>query len=159
MKSAGFSLVELVTVMVVVGVIAAIAVPYLSSSQQVYGDLGFYNDTRAILRYAQKSAVANRRVVCVTFTATSVTLNFASAFGTDVCNTPLPDPVNANPYTANTGSGAVFAPVPADFNFNPGGQPVNPGTGVPGVLAPTQTISFSAGVQNIVVNADTGYVQ
>lgn len=145
--------------MVVIGVVSAVAVPYLSSGNQVYRDLGFYNDTRTILRYAQKSAIANRRIVCVAFTDVSVTLTFASASGAAACDTPLPDPVNANPYTANSGSGAVFAPVPAGFNFSPSGQPIVPGTGLPGTLAPTQTISFSGGVQNITVNADTGYVQ
>ena len=84
--SAGFSLVELVTILVVLGILAAVAVPQLSGTKRTYDDLAFYNGTKGILRYAQKSAIAKRRMVCVGFTATTVNLTLASAPGSAVCD-------------------------------------------------------------------------
>lgn len=154
----GFSLVELITVLVVVGVLAAVAVPRLSDTQ-VYDQLGLYNNTRAILRYAQKSAVATRRVVCVTFTlagtAPSVTLTIAPTAGTFICGANnLSGPGGENPYTITAASSATYSPLPTNFNFDALGRPVDN----TGSLLPTQTITVAGGASAIVVEADTGYV-
>lgn len=142
----GFSLVELVTIIVVAGIIVAVAVPQLSGTKQTYDDLGFYDATKAILRYAQKSAVAKRRTVCVAFTATSISVTFATAPLAAVCNANLIGPAGENPYTVNAVS-STFAPVPNNFTFNSLGQ-----------ASAGQVISI-VNATNITVNADTGYVQ
>ena len=147
-RTSGFSLVELVTVMVVLGVLAAVAVPHLSGTRQTFDDLGFYDSTKAILRYAQKTAIAKRRVVCVAFTATTVTLTFASAAGSAVCDANVTGPGGENPYTITAGSATTFAPIPANATFNSLGQP-NAG----------QVITIAGGIAPITVNTDTGYVQ
>jgi len=145
---AGFSLVELVTVIVLLGILAAVVAPRLAGSQQGYDNLGFYNNTKAILRYAQKSAIAERRTVCVGFTATSVTLTFALAPGAAACNANLIGPAGENPYIVNAAGPTTFAPAPTNFTFNTLGQP-----------SLGQVITIAGGVANITVNTDTGYVQ
>jgi MSHA pilin protein MshC len=145
--SSGFSLVELITIIIVLGILAAVAVPHLSGTKQTYDDLGFYDGTKASLRYAQKSAIAKRRTVCVGFTATSVILTFASAPGAAVCDANLIGPAGENPYTI-TAASSTYAPAPTNFTFNTVGQP-----------SVGQVIAIAGGVTNITVNTDTGYVQ
>lgn len=146
--SAGFSLVELVTILVVLGILAAVAVPQLSGTKHTYDDLAFYNGTKGILRYAQKSAIAKRRMVCVGFSATTVSLTLASAPGSAVCDANVIGPGGENPYVITAPSSTLFAPAPVDFTFNALGQP---STG--------QVITIAGGVTAVTVNADTGYVQ
>jgi MSHA pilin protein MshC len=149
-RVAGFSLIELITVIVLLGILAAVAGPQLIGTQQVYDDLGFYNNTQSILRYAQKSAVAKRRVVCVAFTGTTVTLTFssASAYAPAACDTNLVGPGGENPFSITASSATAFAPVPANFTFDALGRP-----------SVGQVINIAGGVSAITVETDTGYVR
>ena len=133
--------------LVIVGILAAVAVPRLTGVR-VFDELGFLNETQAILRYAQKTAIASRRTVCVAFTATTATLTIASAAGVSTCDTGLAGPSGEAPPHAATArnSGAAYFPVPANFSFNALGQPS---------LAQTITIT---GVGAVTVEAETGYV-
>jgi len=76
--AAGFTTVELVMVIVVLGILAVFALPNLSGSS-TYRAAAFQDEVAAALRYAQKTAVSHRRLVCATFTTTTVTLTIAAA--------------------------------------------------------------------------------
>lgn len=87
MRSAhGFTLVELVTIMVILGVLAVVAIPRLGGNE--YRAQEFADKTISALRYAQKSAVSHRRTVCVSFTSTSLSLAMDINDGNG-CVTPL----------------------------------------------------------------------
>ena len=77
-RGRGFTLVELIAVMVVVGILAVAALPRFFD-RNVFEARGFLDETRALLRYAQKTAVSQRRTVCVAFAAGGEILAHARA--------------------------------------------------------------------------------
>jgi MSHA pilin protein MshC len=64
-RAGGFTLTELVTVLVIVGILAAFTGPRFFSTNP-FSERGFYEDSLAALRYAQKFAIVSR---CTTVTA------------------------------------------------------------------------------------------
>lgn len=143
-RQAGFTLVELITIMVILGIIAAVAVPRFFDSD-VFRSRGYADQVQTSLRYAQKIAIAQRRFACAAFTANSVTLTVGA---TAACGTALASPAGAASYVITAPSGITFAAVPVDFSFNALGQPTN---------AP-QTININGATNPIIVEAETGYV-
>jgi MSHA pilin protein MshC len=76
----GFTLIELVMVMVLLGVLSVYAAPRVLNTTDFHAR-GFHEETLSLIRYAQKTAVAQRRTVCVTLTAAApakATLSMAS---------------------------------------------------------------------------------
>src|ERR1035437_3175100 len=87
----GFTLIELIMVMVMLGVLAVFAAPRIFNSDDFYAR-GFHDETLGLLRYAQKAAIAQRRTVCVVFAAGSATLSIASNAPTASTPTPTCSP-------------------------------------------------------------------
>lgn len=155
----GFTLVELIMVLVVLGVLAVYAAPRLFDSKDVYAR-GFHDETLGYLRYAQKTAIAQRRTVCATFTSNSLTLRIASAEATLDCAAPAtpffgPGRDGAATLSARPGSGVAYSTPPTALNFNGLGQP----TSSAGLALTTARTLQVVGVANaITVEAGTGYV-
>jgi MSHA pilin protein MshC len=139
----GFTLIELIMVIVILGVLAVFAAPRILNT----GDFtarGFHDETLSLLRYAQKMAIAQRRTVCVTLNPAGVTLNiFANNPEVGAC---ADAPVLAPPNAPQGGAGLVG--VPNAFQFTPLGSTNQ-------AAAIVITISNST---PITVEADTGYV-
>ena len=112
----GFTLVELVMIMVVIGILAVVALPRMQTD--VYRALEFHDTTVAALRYAQKTATSHRRMACVAFTASTVTLTIDHD-KSGACDGQALNIAGSNSNVVQSGdpANAVFSPVPAAFNF------------------------------------------
>jgi prepilin-type N-terminal cleavage/methylation domain-containing protein len=157
----GFTTIELITVMVILGILAVVALPRLNNADEKA--LVFRDQTEAALRYAQKSAVSHRRTTCVTFSASSVTLQIASTTtpttapaGNTLCDSNLPLPgQNGNVVTSGDVINATFTSLPTAFRFTPEGlaySQVQPNTQL------SQTITVNGVNEAINVVGTTGYV-
>ncbi len=88
----GFTLIELVVVIVMLGILAVYVAPQFFSAS-LFQSRGFADQVQAALRYAQKQAIAQHRNVCVAVTSSDITLMIAGASGaTFPCNTFLVPP-------------------------------------------------------------------
>ena len=150
MKHLGFTMVELVVVLIITGVLAAVAVPRFFVSQQYY-DRGFYDQALAITRYAQKSAIALRRNLCVNIVSSTLSINltYASAAGSSsACNTNLPSPVGGtSPFTITAPSGVTLSPT-TTITF----------TALGSVSSASATTTITVSSRTITVETGTGYV-
>jgi MSHA pilin protein MshC len=84
-------LIELVTVIILAGILAAIAVPKMTGSS-TFDKVVFRDSLAATLRYAQKTAVSHRRIVCANVEARRASLSIAAAYGATACSAALPGP-------------------------------------------------------------------
>ena len=156
----GFTLIELIMVMVVVGILAVFVAPRFFDAN-VFKSRGFADQVQATLRYAQKEAIAQHRNVCVAMTASDITLTIANAIpslATSPCNTNLVIPGQAT-NKISTPSAAItltLSPAtPATFIFGALGKPWD----AAGVTPSAQKSITISGVTNIIyVEAETGYV-
>lgn len=155
-RQRGFTLVELIMVIVILGVLAVFAAPRMFDKSDVYAR-GFHDETLGYLRYAQKTAIAQRRTVCVTFGGSnSITLTIAANAATFDCSTAgtLSGPKGAAPVVLTAQPGVAYAAPPTSFNFNGLGQPI---TSL-GVAQATQTMQVAGVDRSITVETSTGYV-
>ena len=59
----GFTLVELVSVMILIGILAVFVMPRFFDN--TFSERGFYDGVKAAVQHARRTAVASRRFVCV----------------------------------------------------------------------------------------------
>ena len=147
-RQQGFTLVELVMVLVILGVLAVFALPRMIDNNDTAAR-GLHDRTLSYLRFAQKTASAQRRTVCVTFTNSSVSLRIANADGKDSVS------VSGASYVAAAVNGVGCLATPAAFSFDGLGQPVD-GSGV--ALGSAQCVQVGNAANSITVEAATGYV-
>jgi len=161
----GFTLPELVLVIVIVAVLSVVAFSRLSGS--FAGTRGYYDGATALIQYARKLAIAQRRAVYVQVAAGSVTLCYAAAAP---CASPVPSPpvspASANPLSVSFStspslsvtapSGVSSAPV-VTFQFSALGAYLDNAGAEPGAnLAITVS---GEGSHTLTVHRVTGYVQ
>lgn len=149
----GFTLIEFILVIALLSILAVFFTPHIFSNDD-FNAKGFHDETLAVLRYAQKTAVAQRRTVCLTFGPDTVTLSIASLAGTATCNTVLRGPKGDSPGAITAKSGIRYDVNPIDLSFDGLGQPMNSSE----ALVTAQMIQIRNATNTITVEAVTGYV-
>ena len=157
-RGRGFTLIEMIMVMVMIGILAVVVVPRLDIS--AFKDVGFRDKARGALEFARKAAVAQRRNVQVSLTGANNDLTFkidnvgpeAVGAGTYPRNLVLPatDPACAgatNKVCVPTGPNSVTLAGPT-LTFSPLGRPN---------AAASYTVT-GASTFTLTVEAETGLV-
>ena len=161
-SDAGFTLIEMVTVMIVVGILAVVVLPRFANLND-FETVGAADQLDTLIHYARETAVAQRRTVYLDFAA----------------NPPLLCPSTSTPVcgaVANCSSTAAI-PLPASYhraktsvtvtdNLATAGQLCFDALGRPydssGLLTTTKTVSVEdqtgATVKTLTVENETGYV-
>lgn len=145
----GFSLVELILVIVIAGILAAVAVPRLVGSN-AFDTRGFTDQLAATVRFAQKLAIAQRRDVFIQLTASDATLCYLSTTPCPAASR-APGPGGDKPYTISTPRGVAIASPVAVLTFDAGGRPV-------GLTAQLDIQVNGSGTHHVRVESETGYV-
>jgi MSHA pilin protein MshC len=151
----GFSLVELITVMVLIGALAAVAVPRLMGN--TWASTTYRQEVISALRHAQKSAVSHRRLVCANVAGNTVTLTIATA-NPGACNPPYASPYASPDGTPYQGSdpNVVAGGIAGNLLFQPDGRITRIQNGVEVLAAGNITIQGEA---DIVIQGATGHVE
>jgi prepilin-type N-terminal cleavage/methylation domain-containing protein len=139
---AGFTLVELVMVLILIAILAAVALPKMTDTS-LWGLRAYSDSVVSELQSARRMALAQRRPIVATVSTTGVTLAYAAggSIATLAC------PSGASPCIAETGS----------ITFNSG----NSGSTVTSAGA-VFTITVSGGAsfsRQLRVDGETGHIQ
>jgi MSHA pilin protein MshC len=147
----GFTIVELIAILVIAGVLAAVILPKMNAGTS-FDERGFRDRVVAGLRYAQKSAIASRRTVCASFSSPPASVAFAISTANGAVNCAVGNVLSGpegNPLVVTATGNVTFVALPSDVVFDAGGRPASGAaisiSGLPATLA-------------ITVEAETGYV-
>ncbi len=141
----GFTLVELIIVIVIIGIIATVSAPRFAKISS-FEQRGFFDESLSAVRYAHKLAIASGCNIQVQFTTSSYALMRDAN-----CNTgnppsfsqPVRDPAGGGNFSATAPSGIVLGA--STFYFDKIGKPSVNGANI------------SVGSRNIIIEAITGF--
>jgi MSHA pilin protein MshC len=157
--NAEFTFTELIVVLLVVGILAAVAIAKLTNIN-VIQQRSEYDKVFSAIQYARKSAIAQRRYACVAVSATAVSLTLdpnppestATPFGgscpfATALALPSPDPTPSCASNQTCVKNTSIVSTSGNFQFDPRGR------------ASAQVVVTVSGFPSITVEAETGYVQ
>ncbi len=169
-RQSAFTIVELVIIILVVGILAALTIPRFVDTG-VFEARGYYDSVANTLRYAHKTAIAQRRVVYVKLDTSTgqVSLCFANTFPCSSAADQVPTSLGEKPYVVSAPSGVSLSCSPAltsdTFYFSTLGKPYNSSDPLPTETSSTSTfstitITITGGdaARTITVEKESGYV-
>ena len=150
-RQTGFTLVELVMVIVLLGTLSAVALPKFFE-KNTYSERAFFDDTLNAVRYAQKLAVATGCNVQVSISSNSYTLTRQGTSSSTSCpggstyTLAVPHPGSGASSYSGTESGVTLTSTVSSFIFNALGS------------VSTDAMLTVNGSRTISVIAETGFV-
>jgi MSHA pilin protein MshC len=158
-RSQGFTLIELIAVMVVIGVLAGIGIPRLvngnDSAAMVFGD-----SLVSALRLAQKNAVARRRLVCASASGSAVVLRVASLPAALTCDAVIAGIGDDDFRTSSTGvTGNGLAGAGSVLFFQPDGTISLDARGKLPAQGSAGIVADGLATRTIQIMGTTGYVE
>lgn len=148
MPARGFTLLELVAVIAIVGILSVLAAA--NFSRTAFDMARHAKELEATLAYAQKTAVAQRRPVTVAVAGGVVSFNVCSAFNDCTATVPLPLVTRSGGNQLTPPSGITVTSTQAAFSFTAAGSTNQ-------AAAVTFTVSGD-GTRSVVVEPGTGFV-
>ncbi|MBL8488650.1 MAG: prepilin-type N-terminal cleavage/methylation domain-containing protein [Rhodocyclaceae bacterium] len=150
-RPGGFTIIELVVTLVVLGIVAAVVLPNFAGDLS-FKTRGYFDQVLAATEYARQEAVARRRVACVQVSGSPARVRLytsaSSPTNHNACLVPLTDPKTNAAFDLPAPSGVSVSPNPAFISFDWYGRPYT---------AATLTISGD-GSYTLTVEAETGHV-
>lgn len=150
-RESGFTIVELVAVMVITGIIAAIAAPRFIGVD-AFDARGSYGTLLSALRYAQKTAIAQRKTIYVTVNTTARTV--CLGYNND-CSSAVVDPATQAAYSKTLSSNVSIATTATSLGFDGLGKPVPNATAT---ISIQNAVVQTESTRTITIEAETGYV-
>lgn len=147
----GFTLVELIVTMVIIGIMATLVLPRFNSTG--FDEREFRDRLMTALRYAQKSAIAARRTACANFSASPPTATFRISTNNGAADCTVGSALqgpDGNALAVTTTRGVTFGTLPPAIVFDAAGRPTTGGASI--------AISGLPAALNVIVEAETGYV-
>jgi MSHA pilin protein MshC len=145
-RECGFTLTELVVVIAVTGILA-VAIGSRFASKATFEARALFEQAQALVRYAQKAAIAQRRPVFVAVAGSTLSACF------DVgCAAPVVDPGAGTALSLVSPAGSSIAINPSAFSLDGLGRPSPDGQ---------YTVSVTTtgeGTRTFTVERETGYV-
>ena len=138
-RTRGFTMVELVMVLVVMGVLAAVALHETDTSKTAL------DEVRSVLQHSRKIATVQRRGTCVLLTAAAVSAYYDNGAGCNAASLPLATPGSTDPFTIAVPNGVVLGGV-AQVRFAATGQPNPDIDHIVTVGGNTYTVSRETGI-------------
>lgn len=150
-KFEGFTIVELITVIMIIGIISAVAAPKFIGND-AFAARGAYGTLLSSLRLAQKTALAQRKTIYTNINVTSKVV----CLGYDAnCTTPVTDPATKAAYIKTLPSTVTLTTTLNPIVFTSSGKESANNTVT---LTVSNNVATSEPARTITIERDTGYL-
>jgi MSHA pilin protein MshC len=160
-SASGFTLIELITVMLIIGIMAVVVLPRFNLLKG-FDEIGYRDQVKATLEYARKSAVAQRRYVCVNRSGSTLELSIDKDIPENKTAAACPREQNLNlagsngNHLAPRGSSSLLNTSSAYVVFDALGRPY---TSASATASTAAAFTVHGESDNLIsIEAETGYV-